>query len=115
MAGYKKNAENYISDSDIFVLTSKYEGLPNVLIEAQKYNIPIISSNCPTGPSEILLGGKLGVLFKVGDYRMLTNKLLDYYKNKNNLKKKSKLAKKYLFRFDPISNSLNYRNLIDNA
>ena len=115
LAGYKKDAENYISNCNIFVLTSKYEGLPNVLIEAQKYNIPIISSNCPTGPSEILLGGKLGVLFKVGDFRMLTNKLLDFNKNKINLKKKSKLAKNYLFRFDPVSKSLNYRNLIDNA
>ena len=115
LVGYKKNAENYISDSDIFILTSKYEGLPNVLIEAQKYDIPIISSNCPTGPSEILLNGKLGDLFKVGDYRMLTNRLLKYYKNKSNLKKKSKLAKKYLFRFDPLSNSLNYKNLIDNT
>ena len=68
LIGYKKNAENYISDSDIFILTSKYEGLPNVLIEAQKYDIPIISSNCPTGPSENLLNGRLGDLFKVGDY-----------------------------------------------
>ena len=53
------------------MLTSKFEGLPNVLIEAQSKNIPIISSDCPTGPKEILLQGKLGDLFKVGDYRKL--------------------------------------------
>ena len=46
----------------VFVLSSKYEGLPNVLIEAQKYNLPIISTNCQTGPKEILINGKLGEL-----------------------------------------------------
>ena len=113
LAGYKKNAENYISHSNIFISTSRYEGLPNVLIEAQKYNIPIISSDCPTGPSEILLGGKLGDLFKVGDYKMLTDKILKFHRNKKDLKKKSKLANFFLFRFDPLSNSLMYKNLID--
>ena len=57
--------------SDIFILTSVYEGLPNVLLEAQVLKTYIISSNCPTGPREILLNGKAGSLFKVGDYNSL--------------------------------------------
>ena len=112
LLGFKNHAEQYLSQSDIFVLSSKYEGLPNVLIESQKYGVPIISSNCPTGPNEILMNGKLGELFPVGNYRVLASKLLSFSKNKNILKKKSYKAIKYLKRFDPIINSRKYSKLI---
>ena len=112
LVGFKKYAEYYIPGSDIFVLSSKFEGLPNVLIEAQKYSVPIISSNCPTGPNEILMNGKLGELFPVGNYNILANKLLIFFKNKKILKLKSINAKKYLNRFDPLINSKKYSNLI---
>lgn len=112
LVGFKNHAEQYLSQSDIFVLSSKYEGLPNVLIESQKYGVPIISSNCPTGPNEILMNGKLGELFPVGNYSVLASKLLNYSKNKNILKKKSYKALKYLKRFDPIINSRKYSKLI---
>jgi glycosyltransferase involved in cell wall biosynthesis len=65
---YIKNPMPYIKHSDIFILSSIFEGLPNVLIEAQSQKKIIISSNCPTGPSEILLNGRLGFLYKTGDY-----------------------------------------------
>jgi len=112
LIGFKNNAEKYISQSDIFVLSSKFEGLPNVLIEAQKYGIPIISSNCPTGPSEILMNGRLGELFPVGNFQILANKLLDFYRNRKKLKKKASFAKKNLKRFDPITNSKKYYSLL---
>ncbi len=112
LVGFKKNAEQYIPQSDIFVLSSKFEGLPNVLIESQKYDVPIISSNCPTGPSEILMNGKLGELFPVGNHNILANKLLNFSQNKKNLRLKSSYAKKYLKRFDPIINSQKYSKLI---
>ena len=112
LVGFKNNAEYYISESDIFILSSKFEGLPNVLIEAQKYAIPIISSNCPTGPNEILMNGKLGELFPVGNYNILANKLLNFLKDKKILKAKSSNAIKYLKRFDPLINSKKYSSLI---
>ena len=86
--------------SDLFILSSKYEGLPNTLIEAQAAGLPIISSNCPSGPKEILMNGRLGDLFNPGDYKDLCKKIYNYYKNRKLLKKKSILAKKYLYRFD---------------
>tara|TARA_B100000989_G_scaffold210291_1_gene159518 strand:- start:163 stop:1242 length:1080 start_codon:yes stop_codon:yes gene_type:complete len=112
LVGFKSEAEQYISQSDIFVLSSKFEGLPNVLIESQKYNVPIIASNCPTGPSEILMNGKLGELFPVGNYVNLANKLIAFSKDKKILRLKSLNAKKYLTRFDPIINSKKYSKLI---
>ena len=114
LAGYKKNAFEYIKSSDLLVLTSRYEGLPNVLIEAQASGTPIISSNCPTGPKEILINGKLGELFKVGDYESLCKKIFEYSKNKKILKKKSILAKKYLYRYNYKSNLEKYLKILKN-
>ena len=112
LAGYKKNAFKYIRSSDLLVSTSKYEGLPNTLIEAQASDVPIIASNCPSGPKEILMNGKLGDLFRVGDYKNLSKKILVFYKNKQKLKAKSRLARKYLYRFHYNSNLKKYFEII---
>ena len=112
-AGYKPNAEEYIGSSDLFVLSSKYEGLPNVLIEAQLQNIPIISSNCSTGPKEILLNGKLGNLFEVGNYASLSKMIINFSKNKKHQQDKANLAKRYLYRFDYKKNLSKYENIIN--
>ncbi len=114
LLGFKKEAENYLSSSDLFILTSKFEGSPNVLIEAQSKNVPIISSDCPTGPKEILLNGKLGDLFKVGDYKKLFFLIQNFIKNKKKLISKSRNAKKYLKRFNLNSNCEKYNNVISN-
>ena len=65
---YKSNPYPYIKKSDLFILSSIYEGLPNVLLEAMALKKYVISSNCPTGPKEILLNGKLGDLFTNNNY-----------------------------------------------
>ena len=75
-------------------------------------NIPIISSDCPTGPREILMNGKLGELFTVEDYKGLYNKILNYVNNRKKLSKKSYKAKNFLYRFNPILNSEKYNRLI---
>ena len=106
LAGYKSKAYEFISSSDLFVLSSKYEGLPNVLIEAQVQKIPIISSDCNTGPREILLNGKLGTLYKVDDHTELSKTIIKFYKDKKIFLQKAKLAQKYLFRYD-YENNLN--------
>ena len=99
-----KKAYEYIKSSDLLILPSQYEGLPNILIETQVAGTPIISSNCSSGPKEILLNGKLGELFNVGDHKDLYKKILIYLKNQKMFKKKSLLAKKYLYRYDFKSN-----------
>lgn len=110
--GYKANAEKYIKCFDLFILSSKHEGLPNTLIEAQVSNTPIISSDCPTGPKEILLNGKLGILFKTGDHKDLYKKILLFNKNKIKYRKRSLLARKYLTRFDYKINLSKYLKII---
>ena len=94
------NPYPYIKNSDLLILSSTYEGMGNILVEAITLGTPIISSNCNSGPSEILLNGKGGDLFKVSDYIELSKKIIKHFNNIKLLKKKNKYAQKKLFRFD---------------
>ena len=110
---FQNNPFNLIKSSDVFILSSLYEGLPNVLLETQVLKRFIISSNCPTGPREILLNGKAGFLFDVGDYLELSNLILYYSKNKKSLSKKISIGYKNLNRFDYNQNLKKYLNIIN--
>lgn len=74
--GNVKNPYSWIKGAKALIHSSKYEGLPTVLIEGLILNKKVISSNCPTGPTEILEYGKIGDLYAVGDYEKLGNILL---------------------------------------
>jgi len=111
LLGYKSNPFPYIKQSEIFVLSSKFEGLPNVLIESQFLKKFIISTNCPTGPKEILNNGKYGYLFNVGDYKKLANILRNFKINKSQKKMiKDGYKKTKDFNYKIICNQ--YYNLI---
>ncbi len=71
LIGNRKNPYPWIKNSEIMIQSSFYEGLPTVLIEGLVLGKKIISSNCPTGPAEILKNGEIGELFPVGDSQML--------------------------------------------
>ena len=86
---FTNNPYPFIKAADLFILTSRFEGLPNVLLEAITLNKFIISSNCPTGPKEILTNNKGGLLFRVGDYVDLSKKILFFVNNIKVCKKKS--------------------------
>ena len=66
--------------SKTFILSSKYEGYPNVLLDAATNKLPIISSNCKFGPYEILGEGKFGKFFDVGDSISLSRIMLQDHK-----------------------------------
>lgn len=89
LLGNIKNPYPWIKNSEALVHSSKYEGLPTVLIEALILNKLVISSDCPTGPREILEEGKLGELYGVGDYKEL-GRLLIERKEKNTITEKIK-------------------------
>ncbi len=74
--GFKDNPFKYIAKSDIFVLSSIMEGLPMVLLEALACGIPIISTDCETGPREVLGNGRYGMLVRVMDSNDLADKML---------------------------------------
>lgn len=83
--GYVKNPYAYMAKSSVFVLSSAWEGLPTVLIEAMALGTPVVSTNCESGPSEILANGKYGYLVPVGDSDALADSILDVISG--NLKK----------------------------
>ena len=114
LKNFIKNPYKVISQSDIFILSSKYEGLPNVLLEAASLKKIILSTKCPTGPKEILLNGKGGVFFKIGDYQELADKIRYIDKNKKKMKKKVNLCFKNLKKYDYKKNLNKYDKLINN-
>jgi glycosyltransferase involved in cell wall biosynthesis len=65
-----------MSRSSLFVLSSLWEALPTVLIEAMACGAPVLSTDCPSGPNEILKGGELAPLVKVGDPDALARGML---------------------------------------
>ncbi len=81
---FAKNPYKYIKMSDVFISSSKFEGLPNVLLEAAYLNKYIISSDCKTGPNEILKEYKYGELYKINNVKELSLKIKKLNKIKLN-------------------------------
>jgi|TARA_B110000444_G_scaffold182404_1_gene171297 glycosyltransferase involved in cell wall biosynthesis len=106
--GWVKNTTSYLKFSKFFVLSSVYEGLGNVLIDAINYDIPCISTNCYSGPREILLNGKGGYLVKVKSPELLAQKISFCVNNYSDALKKNTIAKKALKRFLIIGQSKKY-------
>ena len=75
LLGNVKNPMKYFAKSDIFVLSSSVEGLPNVLVEAMISGCTPVSTNCPTGPREVLENGKYGYLAEVGNIEQISESI----------------------------------------
>lgn len=74
---------SYYASCDVFVLTSAWEGFGNVIVEALQFGLPVVSTDCNYGPSEILDNGKYGYLVPVGDYFSIAEHIIDI--NNNNI------------------------------
>ena len=109
---FSNNPYPLIKQTNLFILSSKFEGLPNVLLESLSLKKFIISSNCRTGPKEILLNGKGGLLFEVGNYKQLAKKIIYYEKNKQACNLLLRNATDGMKRFDYEKNLQKYLNLL---
>jgi len=67
MPGFVLNPHAFVGHSDVFVLSSAWEGFGNVLVEALALGVPVVATDCRSGPREILAGGLYGALVPVGD------------------------------------------------
>jgi glycosyltransferase involved in cell wall biosynthesis len=108
------NPYKYMRKSKLLILTSVYEGFPNVLNEALTLGTPVISSNANAGASEILLNGKGGDLIKIKDYKNLSKKIINHFKFPKKLQKKTIFAQKNLYRFEAKRHCKIYTNLFKN-
>ncbi len=76
-AGQQKNMDQFYRQASFFCMSSRFEGLPMVLIEAQSYGLPIVAFDCDTGPAEIVQHNTNGFLVKSGNINGLINSLLE--------------------------------------
>lgn len=105
-----KSPYKYIKMADVFILSSKHEGLPNVLLESACLNKYIISSNCKSGPREILKDYKFGILYEQGNSKDLYSKIKKINITKIKLNKKNYSLN--LSKFDMKKNLNKYYDII---
>jgi glycosyltransferase involved in cell wall biosynthesis len=80
--GYQSNPLPYMRRASVFCLPSLFEGMPNALVEAMGCGIPVIASDCPSGPREILADGQYGQLISPGNAVVLADALENSIRNK---------------------------------
>jgi glycosyltransferase involved in cell wall biosynthesis len=81
LPGFVDNPFRYLAHARLFAFTSKWEGLPFALIEALAVGVPVVATDCPSGPREVLQDGKYGPLVPVGDDRALAAAMLATLRN----------------------------------
>ena len=107
LPGFIVNPYPYMRRADAFVLSSAWEGLPGVLIEAMACGCPVISTDCRSGPREILEDGRWGRLVPVGDATVLAQALREVLDAPPPVVPSAALA-----RFTPANVTRQYRNVL---
>lgn len=95
--GFSSAPSDFYKKADVFVLSSWYEGFPNVLIEALSYGVPVVSVDCMSGPSDIVENDINGYLVKDYNVSDFTNKLSKALDKKWDIKKIKETTKKFAF------------------
>ncbi|MBI1866412.1 MAG: glycosyltransferase [Candidatus Staskawiczbacteria bacterium] len=104
--GFQKNPYKFMKRASVFVLSSLQEGFGNVIVEAMACGAPVVSTNCPTGPGEIIENGKNGILVSVDDPQKLADAILKIL-NDQNLAKKFSMEGQKRAEFFSIKRSVN--------
>lgn len=92
--GFQKNPYKYMKRATVFALSSFREGFGHVIVEAMACGLPVVSTDCPSGPGEIIEQGKNGILVPVGDERILAEAILKVLNNSSLSQKLSQEGKK---------------------
>lgn len=106
-AGFCLNPFSYMSRARVFVLSSNYEGMPNVLIQAMALATPVVATDCPGGNAECLEGGALGELVPLGD----VGKMAEAIEKSLEIRQRSDVAIKITQRFGAEAASRAYLEL----
>jgi glycosyltransferase involved in cell wall biosynthesis len=97
--GFKNNPYKYIANSDLFILSSDWEGFPNVILEAMVCGVPVISTQCSAGPDEIITNKKDGLLVPVNDVDAMTEAIFKLFRDKKLRKSLGKAGRKRVEEF----------------
>lgn len=99
---FTENIEKAYLSSSIYLMTSRYEGLPMVLLEAQSYGIPIVSYDCNNGPRDIIVNGENGFLVRMGDKSSMIEALNLLAKDINIRKQMGSNSVKNSYNYSPV-------------
>ena len=101
MPGFVDQPERLMAQADIFVLSSKYEGFPNVLLEAMTAGLAVVSYDCSNGPAEIISHCRDGLLVPLGDVGQLASSIEQLMRDPARRKSYGEAALRKTIRFDP--------------
>ena len=100
--GDVRNIFQDTNDESIFVLSSDYEGIPNVITEALLNGVPCISTDCSPGGARLLLdNGKCGEIVQRSDAKELADAIIRYIENPSYAREKAKIGKRHIEKFNP--------------
>ncbi len=108
-----KNPYKYLKKSDIFVLSSLWEGFPNVILEALCCGLPVVSTDCLTGPAEIINSGENGFLVNVGDYAAMADRIAELLKTEKTAARIKKNGRKKVNEFGIQEKAYEWSKVID--
>lgn len=112
-AGWRQNPFRSLAAADIFVLSSHYEGFPNALLEAMALGLPVISTDCPSGPAELLAGGRYGLLVPPDDPEALAHAMLTLVRDKSERQKYARLSVERAAAFSLSGMVASYESLLE--
>jgi len=95
LPGFVDNPFPYMKQASVFVLSSCFEGMPNALLQAMACGTPVVSTDCPSGPREILEDGKWGQLIPVGDVEAMAEAILASLQGETQLPSKEILESRF--------------------
>ena len=81
--GFTTNPYAWLAKCDLFVLSSDYEGFPNVILEAMACGVPVIATDCPSGPGEIITNGENGILVPLNNDQALAESMMTLLSDSN--------------------------------
>ena len=99
LIGHEKNRDKIFKNADLLVHTAVFEGLPNSIVEALNYGVPVIAANSYGGTREVLCHGKFGQLFQTHNSKDLAKKINNFMLKPSILEKKVKKSKNFIKRF----------------
>jgi len=112
--GFQSNPYKFMNASDLFVMSSKWEGPGHVLIEALATGCPVITTNCPIGPADSIQNGDFGELVEVGNSKALSESILYAFNNKSDMLLKVKKSEIFMKKFYTHNVVNEYKKLLIN-